>query len=79
MCVCVCVHILHTQEDYLHLVKLLTTHVCKSVRLSKTTSAAKWTVGEGTRSNARDLVQKVMSQSAVYSADSNLQLDLTEC
>ena len=71
-----CVYI---KEDYLHLVKLLTTHICKTTKLSKTSTNEKWAVGEVTRTKARDLVQKVMSQCIVYSASSNLQLGLNEC
>ena len=67
------------KEDYLHLVKLLTTHICKTTKLSKTSTNEKWAVGEVTRTKARDLVQKVMSQCTVYSASSNLQLGLNEC
>ena len=63
------------QEDYLHLVKVLTTHVCKSLKL-KSGVSARWSVGEGSRGVVRELVQRVMSQCTVYSA--HLQLGLSE-
>ena len=65
------------QEDYLHLVKVLATRICKSCR-SKPVSSDKWTVTDATRSQVSDLVNVVMSQCSTYSPESDVELGLTE-
>ena len=60
-----------TQEDYLHLVKKLTTRVCKSSK-SKPSTADKWDITDSVRSEVRDLVNEVMSKCTTYTPESDI-------
>jgi hypothetical protein len=65
----------NSYEDYLHLVKRLTTHLSKTTKTSISNDSAKSTLDDDTRRIVKDLVQSVMSQCTVYSPESKLQLE----
>lgn len=66
-----------TQEDYLHLVKVLSTRLCKSCRSSATNCPEdKWTVTESIRQRVRDTVTELMTKCSTYSKELDSELGL---
>ena len=61
------------QEDYIHLLKVLTANVCKSIK-SKPSISDKWTVTDSTRNEVRDLVNQVMSKCTTYTPELDIEL-----
>jgi hypothetical protein len=63
----------NSYEDYIHLLKVLTANVCKSIK-SKPSVSDKWTVTDSTRNEVRDLVNQVMSKCTTYTPELDIEL-----
>ena len=66
----------HAQNDYLHLLKVLTTYFCKSFKSGPGSASGKWTVTDTIRREVKDLVQRIMSQCTVYTPELDVRLGL---